>query len=240
MNIGLLGGTFDPIHRGHIALARAALEKCKLARIYFVTAHVPPHKQRQPLSPFHHRYAMVALATAPEKAFIPSLLEAPDELVARESSSKLGRERDDKDRAPKPNYTIDTVRRLKQSLKANDKLFLLIGIDAFADIAKWHHAEDLFRECAFVVASRPGYSLADVANALPERLRPKPEVTHPFRKQAATGDLVLTGVTLHLLEKVHQPVSATAIRDAATAGKPLGRFVDHAVADYIKKVELYR
>jgi nicotinate-nucleotide adenylyltransferase len=235
MNIGLLGGTFDPIHSGHIALARAALEKCKLARIYFVTAHVPPHKLRQPLSPFLHRYAMVALATASEKAFTPSLLEAPDDFAADESSSKAN-----KGRAPKPNYTVDTVRRLKQLLKARDKLFLLMGIDAFADIANWHNAEDLFHECEFVVASRPGYSLADVANALPERLRPKPEVTHPFRKQAATGDLVLTGVTLHFLEKVHQPVSATAIRDAAAAGKPLGRFVDTAVADYIKKVGLYK
>ncbi|HLW85969.1 MAG TPA: nicotinate (nicotinamide) nucleotide adenylyltransferase [Candidatus Sulfotelmatobacter sp.] len=234
MNIGLLGGTFDPIHRGHIALAGAAMEKCKLARIYFVTAHVPPHKQRHPLSPFLHRYAMVTLATAPEKAFIPSLLEAPDEFAAQ-SSAKPG-----KDCEPTPNYTIDTVRRLKQSLKASDKLFLLIGIDAFADIAKWRQAEDLFRECAFVVASRPGYSLAEVANALPERLRPKPEVTHPFRKQAATGDLVLTGATVHLLEKVHQPVSATAIRDAAAAGKPLARFLDPAVADYIKKVGLYK
>ena len=116
----------------------------------------------------------------------------------------------------------------------------MIGIDAFADIAKWHQAEELFRECAFVVASRPGYSLADVANALPERLRPKPEVTRPFQKQAATGDLVLTGATIHLLDKVHQPVSATAIRDAAAAGKPLGRFVDAGVADYIKKVGLYK
>jgi nicotinate-nucleotide adenylyltransferase len=237
MNIGLLGGTFDPIHRGHIALARAAMEKCKLARIYFVTAHVPPHKQRQPLSPFLHRYAMVALATAPEKAFIPSLLEAPEESSAGSSAATPGK---DKDRTLKPNYTIDTVRRLKQSLKTGDKVFLLIGIDAFADIAKWQQAEDLFRECAFVVASRPGYSLADVANALPERLRPKPAVTRPFHKQAAIGDLVLTGATVHLLEKVHQPVSATAIRDAAAAGKPLGRFVDAGVADYIKKVGLYK
>jgi nicotinate-nucleotide adenylyltransferase len=235
MNVGLLGGTFDPIHRGHIALARAALEKYKLARIYFVTAHVPPHKQRQPLSPFLHRYAMVALATAPEKAFIPSLLEAPDEFTPSEASSSRS-----KGGEPKPNFTIDTVRRLKQSFKTNDKLFLLIGIDAFADIATWRQPEELFRECAFVVASRPGYSLADVANALPERLRPRPEVTHPFRKQAATGDLVLTGATVHLLEKVHQPVSATAIRDAAAAGKPLGRLVDAGVADYIKKVGLYR
>ncbi|HEY6338844.1 MAG TPA: nicotinate-nucleotide adenylyltransferase [Candidatus Sulfotelmatobacter sp.] len=230
MNIGLLGGTFDPIHRGHLALARAALEKCKLSRIYFVPANVPPHKQRQPLTPFLHRYAMVALATAAEKAFIPSLLEAPEELAVNPS----------KDRTPKPNYTIDTVRRLKQQLKASDKLYLLLGIDAFADIAKWRNAEDLFKECAFVVASRPGYSLADVANALPERLRPKPEVTHPFRKQAATGDLVLTGATVHLLEKVHTPVSATAIRDAAATGKPLARFVDASVAEYIKKTGLYK
>jgi nicotinate-nucleotide adenylyltransferase len=237
MNIGLLGGTFDPIHRGHIALARAAMEKCKLSRIYFVTAHVPPHKQRQPLSAFLHRYAMVALATAPEKAFIPSLLEAPEEFSGDERAATLRGK--GKDHAPKPNYTIDTVRRLKRTFKAGDKLFLLIGIDAFADIAKWHQAEDLFRECAFVVASRPGYSLADVANALPERLRPKPAVTRPFQTQAATGDLVLTGATVHLLEKVHQPVSATAIRDAASAGKPLGRFVDAGVADYIKKVGLY-
>ena len=239
MNIGLLGGTFDPIHRGHIALARAAMEKCKLSRIYFVTPHVPPHKQRQPLSPFLHRYAMVTLATAPEKAFFPSLLEAPEEFSSGGRAATLGRGKG-KDHAPRPNYTIDTVRRLKQSFKAGDKLFLLMGIDAFADIANWHQAEDLLRECAFVVASRPGYSLADVANALPERLRPKPAVTRPFQKQAAMGDLVLRGVTLHLLEKVHQPVSATAIRDAAAAGKPLGRFVDPGVADYIKKVGLYR
>jgi nicotinate-nucleotide adenylyltransferase len=239
MNIGLLGGTFDPIHRGHVAMARAAMEKCKLSRIYFVTANVPPHKQLQPLSPFLHRYAMVSLATAPQKAFIPSLLEAPDEFSGGESAPKPSKGKD-KERMPKPNYTIDTVRRLKQSFKAGDRLFLLIGIDAFADIAKWHQAEDLFRECAFVVASRPGYSLADVANALPERLRPKPAVTRPFQKQAATGDLVLTGATVHLLEKVHQPVSATAIRDAAAAGKALGRFLDAGVADYIKKVGLYK
>ena len=232
MNIGLFGGTFDPVHRGHVALARAALERCKLHRIYFVPANIPPHKQRQPLSPFVHRFAMLALATAEEKAFVPSLLEAPEEAVRKERGTK--------DRQEKPNYTIDTVRRLKQSCKASDKLFLLIGMDAFADIAKWHQPEALFRECEFVVASRPGYSLADVANALPESLRPRPEVTRPFHKQAATGDLVLPGVTIHLLADLRQPASATAIRQAAAAGKPLGRFVDAPVAEYIRKMGLYK
>jgi nicotinate-nucleotide adenylyltransferase len=232
MNIGLFGGTFDPVHRGHLGLARAALEQYKLHRIYFVPANVPPHKQRQPHLAFVHRFAMLALATAQEKAFVPSLLEAPEKLG--------GGTRKDKDRLEKPNYTIDTVRRLKQSFKPSDKLFLLIGMDAFAEIAKWHQAEALFRECEFVVASRPGYSLADVANALPESLRPRPEVTKPFHKQAATGDLVLKGATIHLMGDLHQPASATAIREAAAAGKPLGRFVDAPVADYIKKMGLYK
>jgi nicotinate-nucleotide adenylyltransferase len=177
---------------------------------------------------------MLALATAAEKAFVPSLLEAPEEdgAPARKNSSK--------DRVEKPNYTIDTVRRLKQSFKAADNLFLLIGMDAFAEIGKWHQSEALFRECEFVVASRPGYSLADVANALPESLRPRPEVTRPFHKQPATGDLVLPGATVHLLADLRQPASATAIRQAAAAGKPLGRFVDAPVAEYIRKMGLYK
>jgi nicotinate-nucleotide adenylyltransferase len=230
MNIGLFGGTFDPVHRGHLALARAAMEQYKLHRVHFVPAHIPPHKQRQPLSPFVHRFAMLALATAEEKAFVPSLLEAPEEGVTPIR----------KGRPEKPNYTIDTIRRLKQTFRGSDQLFLLIGMDAFADIAKWHQSEALFRECEFVVASRPGYSLADVANALPESLRPRPEVTRPFHKQPATGDLVLKGATIHLLADLHQPASATAIRQAAAAGKPLGRFVDAPVAEYIKKMGLYK
>jgi len=233
MNIGLFGGTFDPIHRGHLALSRAARERFNLSRILFVPANVPPHKQRQPLLAFPHRYAMVALATAQEKDFAPSLLEAPED----SGGGSTGKE---KTRAAKPSYTIDTVKRLKQSFKKADRLFLLIGIDAFADIATWHQAETLFSECEFVVASRPGFSLADVANALPVSLRPRVEVTRPFHKQAATGDLVLKGVTIHLLDEVYQPISSTAIREAAAAGKPVGRFVEPAVADYIKKMGLYK
>ncbi len=239
MNIGLFGGTFDPVHRGHMALARAALERCTLGRIYFVPANMPPHKQRQPLSPFLHRFTMLALATAEEKAFVPSLLEAPEETEFGRKA-RGSKPEDDKPDNAKPNYTIDTVRRLKQSLKASDKLFLLIGMDAFADIAKWRETEALFRECEFVVAGRPGYSLADVANALPESLRPRAEVTKPFHKQPATGDLVLPGVTIHLLGDLKQPASATAIREAAAAGKPLGRFLDAPVAEYIRKMGLYK
>jgi len=237
MNIGLLGGTFDPIHHGHLSLARGAQEHFKLGCIYFAPANIPPHKQRHPLASYFHRYAMVALATMNEKAFVPSLLESPEEAPAAALNTK---KRQAEHATPGANYTIDTVRHLKQTLKKSDHLFFLIGIDAFKDIATWHEAAALFRECEFIVASRPGYSLADVANALPEALRPKSSVTKPFAKQPAKGDLVLAGATVHLLEGLHQNVSSTAIRDAVAAKKPLTKFVDPAVAEYIKKEGLYR
>ena len=148
-------------------------------------------------------------------------------------------------RAPVPtlravNYSIDTVRRLKQTLKKSDRLFFLIGIDAFKDIAKWHEARALLAECDFIVASRPGYSLRDVAGVVAGRFAASGGGARPFQKQPAKGDLVLPGVTLHLLEGVHQSVSATAIRAAAAQGKPLTRWLDPRVADYIRKQGLYR
>ena len=231
MNIGLFGGTFDPIHHGHLALARAAKERYELGRVYFVPANIPPHKQKLPLAHYVHRYAMVVLATMGEKGFLPSLLEAPGAIPAVPGKSPP--------REPVANYSIDTVRRLKESLKKIDRLFFLIGMDAFADIAKWREPEALLRECEFIVASRPGYSLADVANALPERLRPARAVSQPFANQPAKGDLVLRGATVHLLENVHQPVSATAIRDAVVAKKALRKYVDAGVEEYIRKQGLY-
>jgi len=229
MNVGLFSGTFDPIHRGHLALAQAAKERFSLGRIYFVPTGNPPHK-KQPTAAFADRYAMTVLATMAEKTFVPSLLEAPGPLT----SGKKGAA------APDVNYSIDTVQRLKQTLKKADRLFFLIGVDAFNDIAKWHQAEALFRECPFIVASRPGYSLADVANALPEKLRPKAAVTKPFVKQPAKGDLVLPGVTVHILDGVQQNVSATAIREAVSGKRSLGKLVDPGVGEYIRKMGLYQ
>lgn len=214
MKIALFGGTFDPVHRGHLAIARAAADRFSLDRVYFAPADIPPHKQKRRLTDFHHRFAMLALATARNKRFVPSLIDAP---------------------TGKPNYSVDTVRRLKANLKRSDKLYFLIGIDAFLEIATWREPAKLLGECEFIVAARPGYSLADAARALPPTLRPTEVVLKKMRKTIA-----MRGATIHLLGGVASQASSTAIRAAAAkSGVQLTRLVPHAVAEYIRKQHLY-
>jgi nicotinate-nucleotide adenylyltransferase len=232
MNVALFGGTFDPVHLGHLAVARAAAERLALDRVYFLPAHLPPHKPAQPVAAFGHRYAMVALATAGERSFVPSLLESPEHSPAHGA-----------------NYSVDTVRRFQRTLRKSDRAFFLIGIDAFLEIAHWRRPETLLRAVEFIIVSRPGYSLAAVEAALPASLRR----SHAYGPAAAEGgaastpsehgaggQLVLPGLKLHLLGGVAEKVSATQIRSAAAHGRPLDKFVGPAVADYIRKQGLYR
>jgi len=219
MKIALFGGTFDPVHLGHLAVARAAAEKFDLGRVYFVPADLPPHKQKRTLTDFQHRFAMLALATADDASFVASLLDA---------------------HTGQPNYSISTVRRLKSALKKSDKLYFLIGIDAFKDIATWRQPEELLAEIEFIVVSRPGYSLADVGRALPESLRPTDLMMRTMRRQQAEGTIALMGATIHLLGEVREKISSTQIRAAAGKSvKQLSRYVPQLVAEYIKKENLY-
>jgi nicotinate-nucleotide adenylyltransferase len=220
MKIALFGGTFDPIHLGHLAVARAAAEKFDLGRVYFTPADLPPHKQKRKLTDFQHRFAMLALATADDPRFVPSLLDA---------------------HTGHPNYSINTVRRLKNTLKKTDKLYFLIGIDAFKDISTWRQPEELLSEVEFIVVSRPGHSLVDVARALPESLRPTDLMWRAMRRRQADGTIALMGATIHLLGAVREKVSSTQIRAAAAnkSLKQLSRYVPSLVAEYIKKENLY-
>jgi nicotinate-nucleotide adenylyltransferase len=210
------------VHLGHLAVARAAAERFALKQVLFVPASKPPHKSVA-RTPFLQRYAMLSLALAGEKDFIPSLLEAPDG-------------------SDKPSYTLETVRRAKSELGRAAKLFLIIGIDAFEEIATWHEAVTLLREVEFIVASRPGWSLGDVAGALPEQLRPAKSVLKTFAKGTGSGDVVLDQgrVVLHLLPEVKVPFSSTEVRSAVAGKRSLARFVTPAVGDYIRKLHLYR
>jgi len=222
LNVGLFGGTFDPIHRGHLSVARAAQERFQLSRILFVPAAAPPHKRAQAITLFSHRYAMVALAVEGEKTFIPSAIESPEE------------------RGDAPSYSIETVRRLKKQLKKSDRLFFLIGMDQFKDIAKWREPEALLREAEFIVMNRPGWRLAEVGVSLPTSMRPTAAVTKALQNRRAEGDVVLNGATLHLLTDVSERISATQIRNAARSGLKLDSLVGGAVAEYIRKTGLYK
>jgi nicotinate-nucleotide adenylyltransferase len=222
LNVGLFGGTFDPIHRGHLTVARAAQQRFDLRRILFVPAASPPHKQGKKFSPYPHRYAMVALAVQGEKTFVPSAIESPEE------------------RGDAPSYSIETVRRLKKQLKKSDRLFFLVGMDQFQDIAKWREPEALLREVEFIIMNRPGWSLAEVGASLPTGLRPPDATMKAMRSQPASGEIVLKGATLHLLTDVSEKISATQIREAEHSGRKLDSLVGPAVADYIRKTGLYK
>lgn len=214
MNIGLFGGTFDPIHRGHLAAARAACERFHLKRVHFIPAGVPPHKNRH--AAYEHRYAMVTLACADEPRFVPSLVEAP---------------------APgKPSYSILTVRRFRRLLGPSAELYFLIGADAFLDIRTWQQWRALLDSANFIVISRPGFDLKRVETVLP---RPWGRRGSPGDRRGMEYRLRRTSV--YVLSGVWVPVSATAIRkDIRAGGARRGPHpVPLAVAEYLKKTGLY-
>lgn len=149
LRLALFGGTFDPIHNGHLAVARAARRRFRLDRVYFVPCGRPPHKDRPGLSDYLHRFNMVALACAGEPGFVPSLLEAgPD---------RRGRRR---------SYSIDTVRRLRRLYGSRARIYFLLGVDAFLYLQTWKNFRQLVRMCEFIVAARPGFDWRRTARVL--------------------------------------------------------------------------
>lgn len=133
MKVGILGGTFDPIHLGHLRAAENAREALGLDRVAFVTAAVPPHRAL-PVSSGRDRFAMVALATAGQPAFFASDAEL--------------------DRGG-PSYTVDTLRAWRKQWPTDD-VVLLVGSDAFAEMNSWREAEAVFGLCRVAVVARPG------------------------------------------------------------------------------------
>lgn len=215
MNIALFGGTFDPIHAGHLRAAKVAARKFRLDQILFVPSGNPPHKVRDRLSSFQHRFAMVALACAGDRRFIPSLLEAP---------------RPD----GRPQYSITTAQAVKRSLGTKDRLFFLIGVDAFLDLPHWREYRRLLDLVNFIVVSRPGFDSREIRKTVP---------TDQLRREA--GGLHLDTIrlrrsTAHILRGVDAPVASRDIREAIRAGRPVAGLVPELVEEYILKEGLYR
>jgi nicotinate-nucleotide adenylyltransferase len=145
MTIGLLGGTFDPVHVGHLDVARAAREAAGLEAVWLVPARLPPHR-RVPYASAAHRFAMAALAAASE----PRLLVSDVEMDA-----------------PGPSYTAETLSRLSARGYDLRTFCFVIGADAFRDIPTWKDYPDVLERCDFAVVSRPGFPVAGLRRALP-------------------------------------------------------------------------
>ncbi|MGB6199633.1 MAG: nicotinate-nucleotide adenylyltransferase [Candidatus Acidiferrales bacterium] len=219
--IALFGGTFDPVHSGHIAVARAALRRFHLDRIYFIPCGRPPHKRGRELAPFPHRYAMVALACAGEDRLVASLAEAGKDLAGREVF-----------------YSADTVRRfLRKTREPSDHLYFMMGADSFLQIKTWHTPEILLGLCDFIVASRPGFASSTLRRAVP------PSVLPPAREDLAprgAGILSLRRSTVFLLDSVLSPVSATDVRNRVKHGRSIRGLVPASVEEYITRQGLYQ
>ena len=215
MKIALFGGTFDPIHAGHLKAAQAAARRYGLDRVLFIPSGRPPHKTHKPLTDFHHRYAMVTLACARHPIFVPSLLEAP---------SADGR----------VNYSLDTVRRARRRLKARDRLYFLIGVDAFLDIRSWRGWRELLKLIHFIVVSRPGFGMESVLEMLPSGLLRGASGPSRHGKEIRLG-----ASTVFLLSGVRQSVSAHQIRNAVRRGRTIPKAVPREVGEYIRKENLY-
>jgi len=136
--IAIFGGSFDPIHNGHLSVARAADRRFNFDELHFIPASRPPHKLKQHLAPFPHRFAMVSLACTEHPHFVPSLAEAGEDF----SGTQL-------------HYSVDTVRYFRH-VYHGDRLFFIIGADAFLDIPMWKEYETLLTLCDFIIANRPG------------------------------------------------------------------------------------
>src|SRR6476620_2482023 len=153
--VGLLGGTLDPIHVGHLETACAAKRALHLEHVYVLPSRVPPHRTQQPIASSHHRFAMSSLA-----------INGVDGL--RVSDIELS--------APGPSYTVDTLERFSNGMGLRtSQSFFITGADAFAEIETWHRYPDVLDRANFVVISRPGMTAAAAIERVPgvsERLQP--------------------------------------------------------------------
>ena len=210
---GVLGGTFDPIHEGHLAVAAAAARLLSLDEILLVPSRTPPHRPVDPAASIFHRFAMVALAAQRDPRMLASDLE-------------LGR--------PGPSYTADTLRALHAAGLDRLQIFFLIGADAFAEIATWREFPAVIDLAHFVVCNRPGTPAA----SMPARL---PGLSARMITLGAGDGYAADAPTpsVYLLDVPTPDVSSTTVRACARAGRPLAGLLPPEVDSYIRRHGLY-
>ena len=211
--IGIFGGTFDPVHDGHLRPAERALAAFGFDDLVWVPAGNPPHKLDEPRTAFAHRFAMLALAVQGDDRSVVSTVEA----------ERSG-----------PTYTVDTLGEFRRR-HPDARLYFLMGSDSFAQIATWRRWEELLSLASLVVLRRPTAWGDKLIARVPEVLRPQMVlVGRDAAPPAASAHRV------YLLDHEPYPISSTAVRERVRSGRPLGDVMPAAVERYIAKHGLYR
>jgi len=210
--VGLFGGTFNPVHLGHLRGAEEILEAFSLQEVVFIPAAIPPHKVRMEVIEARHRLEMVRLATATNPRFSTTDIE-------------LSR--------PGKSYSIDTIRYFRE--RCQDALFFILGGDAFVEIEAWKDFQQLFSLCNFIVMIRPGYQKTPSNAQLPKALIPV------FRyKQKVKGWIHSSGHTLHFKEITYLDISSTKVRELIEKGESVRYLIPAEVDAYVQRHGLYR
>jgi nicotinate-nucleotide adenylyltransferase len=212
--VGLLGGTFDPIHFGHLRLAEELAEVLNIGQVRFIPAGQPPHRGL-PRAAAAHRLAMAQRAVAGNSRFV---------IDAREVERAA------------PSYSVDTLSALRAELPQNTPLVLFMGGDAFLGLTSWHEWHRLFDLAHIAVAHRPGYSLASWEDALPDPVRTL-LATRRCEQAAEIAEKTAGRVFVHTITQLD--ISASQIRDRALRSKSLRYLLPDPVIDYIHENRLY-
>lgn len=211
MRLGLLGGTFDPVHLGHLMMARAAADAARLDRVLLVPCALPPHKERPDLSDGHHRFAMAALLIEES----PLIGVSPIELTRGGVS-----------------YTVETLREM-QAARPGAEIHLIMGSDSFAELTSWRSWEEILTRAAILVVQRMGLDAEALARQLPSPIASilrttdagSPSSNHLPRAEVVPGERV--------------DVSSTEIRSRVREGRGIGGMVPSSVETYIRRQGLY-
>jgi len=214
--LGILGGTFNPIHYGHLAAAEEIRDRLKLDRILFIPSSLPPHKYEKDVPSALHRMEMVRLATSGNPHFEPSDIE-----IKRGGTS----------------YTIDTVESLRLSYPGPE-LFFITGLDTFLEIKTWHAWQKLLSLCCFVVLSRPGYSFVDLMKIdfMKSAEREMIDMDRGILKHAVIRPGTFT-ISLEMIPLYD--ISSTDIRRRVKEGENIKYLLPDSVEVYIIKKGLY-
>jgi nicotinate-nucleotide adenylyltransferase len=213
--IGLFGGTFNPIHRGHLKAASEVLDQFSLDRVLFIPSYIPPHKESSEMAPPHDRLKMVELATAPFPEFLASTIESDAE---------------DK------SYSIITLEKVKKIYK-EAWIFFILGIDAFLEIDTWKEYEKVLEQCLFIVISRPGYCLDEAREMLGGKYKLR---IHSIKEDEEIDENTLMSSKIFLLPIKALDVSSKDIRKKLRERRSIARLVPKAVASYIRENGLYQ